>query len=260
MARYGYGAVTPMQFVGFLGNLSQGEWATLGMRPEERGATVFEEERVLPFFKRVLGDAIHAVVLAQGGANDATAAGPAWVLAQKRFGATLDLLALDDDPAIVQAARRVRAVLCDDATDIVRRSADAKVDFGRNQLAVAATEDVAPLVAKLGLRDRLEEVRRCTDDLDGAGRDDDGRASRSQRIKQASVACAAAFNWVHEGLQFASQRATSASARESIDALLAPLEQLLARRVVTADDEAEADGREGNDAGTSEPGALDPTG
>ncbi len=260
MARYGYGALTAVQFVGFLGHLSQGAWMSVGMRPEVTGETVFEEARVLPFFKRVLGDAIHAVVVAQGGANDATAAGPAWVLAERRFCAAVDLLVLDGDPAIVQAAKRVRDVLCDGATDVVRRSVDAKVDFGRNQLAVAATDDLAPLVAKLGLRDRLEDVRRCTDDLDDTRQDEDGRTSRSRRIVQATIACAAAFNWVHEGLQIASQRATSAVARESIDALIAPLEQLLARRAVTADDDAEADGGDGNDEGTPEPGALDPTG
>jgi hypothetical protein len=260
MARYGYGAVTPVQFVGFLGYLSQGAWATVGMRPEGTGDTVFEEVRVLPFFKRVLGDAIHAVVLAQGGANDATAAGPAWVLAERRFCAAVDLLVLDGDPAIMQAAKRVRDVLCDGATDVVRRSADAKVDFGRNQLAVAATDDIAPLVAKLGLRDRLDDVRKCTDDLDGARNDEDGRTSRSRRIVQATVACAAAFNWVHEGLQIASQRATNALERESIDALIAPLEQLLARRAVTANEDTEESGSEGGGEGTPEPGALDPTG
>jgi hypothetical protein len=61
---------------------------------------------------------------------------------------------------------------------------------------------VADLVERLGLRERVDEVRACTDDLAAAVGCVDALEwhPRSRRVERATSACAASFAWVHEAL------------------------------------------------------------
>lgn len=244
--------------VGFLSELSRGAWATMNTS-DPTPSVALGGAPVLVVMKVALTGSIHKVVVAQGAANDVETADPAWSQGVRRFSLAVELLTLDKDPDIARDARRVQKVLCDDGSRAVtRRSADEKVAFGRNLVAVAASPDVAVVVERLGLGDKTDDIRECTDDLDDAVRSTGGageRRPRSKRITRASSACAAVFNWVHEGLTLMIESARDPGQREELQGLLAPFENLLLQRASEAP-AAESDETE------SEPEAkpLAPTG
>lgn len=259
MARLGYGTFAPEQFVGFLNDLQQGAWADVPTITPGQGTVSLHATPTLVYFKHGLTRAIYAVVAALGAANDVESVAQAWSRAERRFIAAIELLALDDDPAVVRDTARVRELLGDGGgTAMVNRSADDKVDFGRRQLALAATPEAAALVAKLGLGDRLDAIRERTQDLAAAlGRDGTKkeRLPRSRRIERAVDACAVVFNQTHEVLSCELAHTTDAHARHTLEALRAPFELLLGRRPAEAIVTEEAD-----EESAEEPVALDPTG
>lgn len=258
MASRGYGEIASEHFVGFLSELSRGTWATFPVN-ETPPSLASGGGPVLVVFKTALTREINRVVAAQGAANDVETAGPAWSKAERRFVVAVELLTLDDDPEIARAAERVQTVLCEGGSRAMTlRSLDEKVAFGRNQLAVAATPATAALVERLGLGDKLDDIRERTDDLADAIRCTGGSAERrprSKRITRATATCAAVFNWVHEGLARMAETTHDPSEREALHVLIAPFEDLLARRTA----EAPAEETDANEE-ASEPKPLAPTG
>lgn len=226
-----------------------------------KGTASLHTTPTLVYFKHAATRAIYTVVAALGAANDVESVAQTWSRAERRFMTALDLLALDDDPAVVSDSVRVRELLGDGGgTGMVNRSADEKVDFGRHQIALAATPEVAALVAKLGLGDRLDAIRERTHDLAVAlGRDGTKkeRLPRSRRIERAVDACATVFNQTHEVLSCELAHTTEPAARHTLETLRAPFELLLGRRAAetsVTEDDAEGESVE------EDPVALDPTG
>lgn len=237
MARLGYGVIASEHFVGFLSELSRGAWAAIHTT-DPAPAVALGGAPVLVVMKAALTGSINKVVAAQGAANDVETADPAWSQCVRRFVLAVELLTIDDNPDIARDAARVQKVLCEGGSRAVtRRSADEKVAFGRNLVAVAADPGVAVVVERLGLGNKIDAIQERTDDLDDAVRGAGGagdRRPRSKRITRASSACAAAFNWVHEGLTLMIESARDPGQREELQGLLAPFESLLLQRASEA--------------------------
>lgn len=108
---------------------------------------------------------------------------------------------------------------------------DEEVDFGRKQVALAASEAVAADIALLKLEARIEQIEAATEKLaEAMGRGGGGRkGARSLRVREAIGACVVAFNSVHEDIAWFIERLAEGKERKQMQALLAPLEALLAR-------------------------------
>lgn len=243
MAGRGYKGLTEKNLVGFHTELAAGGWASVDIGDARKQTRGRGELPALAFFKLLVVEAIDGLVAAQGADNDVQRFDGPWDDAQRRLVLTVQLQCLDPDASVRADAEQVRAQLCPDGgTAMTALPADEEVDFARNQLALARSPQLAPLVKRLGLGDLLDEVERRTDDLARAiGRGAGGAAlPRSKRIERAHQNAVGAFNFAHTGLDRLADVAATAEEREHLAALLAPFNELLARRVVAEKADAPA--------------------
>jgi hypothetical protein len=254
---HGFGGLTPELFVGFRADLDQGAWK--GVAPLAKGEDSLDASAVT-YWKCLLIAGIDDLVVAQEAANDVSEYDTPWDQAERRFVFAVQLKTVDRDPSIARDALAVQAALCPGGgTGMTNLGYDQEVDYARNQLSIAARPVMAKRIKRLKLDDEIEDIRVCTENLARAlGRDgDDGsgaHVARSTRVRQATRACAAAFNHVYDALKLAHGRAGDTARRARIEGLLAPLERVLARRPSrdTSDDTA--------DATETDAKPLDPTG
>lgn len=236
MSRYGYQGLTVENFVGFHPTLTSGQWAEVDLTPHAKEP--LHMVPVLVFFKTLLVEAIDGLVAAQGAHNDVQRSDGPWDDAQRRFVLTVQLKAIDADPAVRADAEAVQAQLCPGGTTAMTSlPAEQEVDFARNQLALARAPKLAPTVARLGLGGLLAEIERCTHDLAqalGRGAAERGAMPRSKRIARAVQDAVGAFNLAHTGLDHLAGAASTPEERALLASMVAPFHELLARRVVAA--------------------------
>ncbi len=169
MAGYGYEGLSEQNFVGFHTELTSGPWAAVDIGAAQGKRSARHEMPVLGFFKLLVTESIDGLVSAQGADNDVKRCDGPWDDAERRLVLTLQLKALDGDPAVRADAELVQAQLCPGgSTSMTSLSADQEVDYARNQLKLARSPGLAPAVARLGIEAHLDDVARCTDDLAGA--------------------------------------------------------------------------------------------
>jgi len=234
---YGYEGLSEQNFVGFHTELTSGSWAAVDIGQGQVKRSARHEMPVLGFFKLLVVESIDGLVSAQGADNDVKRCDGPWDDAERRLVLTVQLKALDADPAVRTDAELVQAQLCPGgSTSMTSLSADEEVDFARNQLKLARSPALAPAVARLGIEAHLDDVARCTDDLASAlGRSSGAKpVARWQRVAQAKRACVSTFNLAHEGLSRLIATAKDPLDKVNLTEMLAPFERLVARRVAAA--------------------------
>lgn len=230
---HGFGGLTPELFVGFRADLDQGAWK--GVAPLAKGEDPLDAPAVT-YWKCLLIAGIDDLVVAQEAANDVSEYDTPWDQAERRFVFAVQLKTVDRDPSVARDALAVQAALCPGGgTGMTTLGYDQEVDYARNQLSIAARPAMAKRLKRLKLDDEIEDIRTCTENLAraiGRSGDEDSTAhvARSKRVRQATRACAAAFNHVYDALSLARGRAGDTTRRAHIEALVAPLERLLERR------------------------------
>jgi hypothetical protein len=152
---------------------------------------------------------------------------------QRLLKLDLERALLSLDPAVVKAAQTLKAALTlGDGSAQTMLTYDRKVTFGRQQVALCARADLAPLIQVLNLQPLLAEIQAATERLAVfAGRADQGSSlSASVRLRAARTQCALIFNAVHLTLQALQGVTTTPAARDHVASLLSPLQALLARK------------------------------
>jgi hypothetical protein len=258
---HGYGALNESPFISFGKDLTEGEWASI--EAGEWDARFLEDPLAVPLgvaSKIRLLWGIKNLISAKAAADNLPQADKTWDSKQKRVFGKLILSSEDDDPAVREAAERLKVTLLKGGgLAQTTLGADEEVDFGREQLNLAAQPDVAADVRLTGLGPLLEEVRVATEDLATAVGRGSGKQRKApgERLRLALVACRIDFNGVHDDLDAALKRLGPGQPRDRIAALLQPLEQMLDRarqKVTTASTTT-------TDAPTTEAGTSDtPTG
>ena len=236
MAAHGYGNVPDRGFIAFDRELNDGAWNDISLVGIEDAAkldiSVLLTTPLPAVWKLRLRWGI-ATVLASLGAPSLTKLDEIWDGAERRLFHHI-AIGVDSDNANVRAAAdRLRAqLLLGAGTAQTLLSYDDEVDFGRRQIAL--TREGAPLAAdakKVKLESVLADVEKATDALaDALGRTSgEKRKTPSKQLRDALGECAAAFNSVHEDLNWFVGKTAPGAERDRFHALLQPLTALLAR-------------------------------
>lgn len=255
-ARYGFGSLPPHVLAALMEGLDQGPWQSVRTtrfeHDDEKPAKLLEAPRFVQWKLQLrwpLGRLVAS--LAKGVTLDAF--DRPWDRAQQRLDGRIALAELDDDAEVVAAAGRVRkALLKGNGTAQTRLPYEQEVSFGRTQVRVAKHAPLADDVARLGLGDALDEVRKTTDALakalgvpEGAKR----APSPSERVRAAMVECAQALNDVMSSMDWHLAHLPEGDDRAQVAALRNTLALLL--------DQATNDNGAADDAADD---AAEPTG
>lgn len=236
MATYGYRNVPDRGFVAFESELDEGAWKAVDVKKtEEAGKKSAASLLTAPqpvIWKLRLRWGIAGVTSALGAVSVAEL-DSAWDAAQRRLFHRIAAGVDDKNRDVRRAADRLRAQLLSGiGTAQTTLDYNAEVDFGRQQLALA--QPPGPLSAdakKLKLDDVLRDVAATTQALaTGLGRGTGGkRHAPSRQLRDALADCTAAFNGVHDDLAWFLARTPPGTERDRLEALQAPLVELLAR-------------------------------
>ncbi len=182
-----------------------------------------------------------------------------WDSAQRALNLCLATAAEHKDPAVREAAGRLRGALLKGAgTEQTTLSYDEEVDYGRQQLLRAAKDPLAADAKKIpGLRDHLARIDEATEALAkaiGRGPGQKRAAAPSKRLREAMSACVTAFNAIHDEIAWTVEHTPPGKVRDHLEALHAPFLALLDRYPPPAKSSGEGGtppaGAKGGDAGT----------
>ncbi len=235
MAGLGYGNVNDRAFVAFADELEEGAWKDVVTKkyeePGKESAAALLAAPQPVVWKLRLRFGIGAVIAALG-APALASLDNAWDASQRRLFHRIATGMDDKDRAVRDAADRLAArLLLGTGTAQTQLDYDGEVDFGRNQIALTQSGALAADVKKVKLDDALADVKKATEDLaDGLGRSGGAkRKAPSKVLREAVAECAASFNAIHEQLGWFIRRTAKGAERDTLTALLAPLEALLSR-------------------------------
>jgi hypothetical protein len=236
MATFGYGNVPDRAFVAFNRELDEGAWNDIVTKkyddPAKESAAALLTAPPPIVWKLRLRFGIAAVIAALG-APSLAALDDAWDAAQRRLFHRIAAGVDDENRDVRDVADRLRLqLLAGTGTAQTQLDYDAEVDFGRQQIAL--TQENGPLAAdakKLKLADALADVKKTTEALaQGLGRSSgEKRRPPSKQLRDAVAECAAAFNGVHDEIEWFIRRTPKGADRDVLTALLSPLEALLSR-------------------------------
>lgn len=235
MAGLGYGSLADRAFVAFGNELEDGAWKDIvtkkyeGDAKESAAALLAAPQPVV--WKLRLRFGIGSIVQALGVPTIASLDAE-WDSAQRRLFHRIGAGAEAKDPAVrAAAARLAERLLSGSGTGQTQLDSDGEVDFGRNQIAITQSGPLAADVKKLKIEDALEDIKKATEDLAaGVGRSaGQKRKAPSKALREAVAECAGSFNAVHEQIGWFLNRTPKGTERDTLTALLAPLEALLAR-------------------------------
>jgi hypothetical protein len=238
MSLKGYSFVSNEGFLAYPKDLSSDPlWAAVAPDPRPQPEVIDPADQLarptLSAFKSFILCAVAQLeAVIKGSATSATDADETYDRRQRQLGLDLESALLSDDPAHVSAAQALKeALIMGDGGQQVHLSYQREVDFGRQQVALAARADLAPLITLLSLAPRIAAIHDATERLALViGRADQGPILAShKRIKLARTQCAATFNAVHLSLIALRNLSSTPTAHAHIDALLAPFIALLAR-------------------------------
>lgn len=236
MAAFGYGNVKDRAFVAFERELDDGAWKDIATNAYDAtakdNASVLLNAPLPVLWKMRLRLGIAAVIAALA-APPLTALDDAWDASERRLFHRIAVGIDDPNRAVRDAADRLfTGLLAGTGTGQTQLDYDAEVDFGRHQIAL--TQEGAPLATdakKMKLGDALGDIEKTTEALAkalGRGKGEK-RKSPSLQLRNAVAECAASFNAVHDALAWMMGRTPKGLDRDRLEALLLPLEALLAR-------------------------------
>lgn len=266
MARYGYGYVTDKGFASFARELSEGPWKEVSIKkhdsdadpPLVKGSLM---DAALPVVWKLRATwAIRGLLRAMGTAtaDDLVKLDAEWDSSQRALNLALLTEAEHKELEHRTAAERLRtALLMGGGTGQTQLSYEKEVDFGNAQHDLAGKAPLSADVKTAGVGAHLRRIREATEALAaGLGRaPGQTRAlSRARRIRDALAACSAAFNSIHEELEWVTEHTPPGTERQALEALHAPFLALLDRyppRAKTTSEEVE------EALGASEAGPVD---
>lgn len=236
MAGHGYSFVTDKGFNGFTRELDGGAWGAISIKPydtdDEAAKLPLADMPAAAVWKLRTLWGVRAVAKATG--IDALAEIDAeWDSAQRALHLAVGVAEEHKEPAVRAAAGRLRlSLLSGGGIAQTQLGFDQEVDFALNQLDLASRAPLADDVQTASVGEHLKRVQAATEVFAVAlGRDTGkGRApSRGRRIREALVACSAAFNGVHDEIEWAVEHTRDLAERARLEALLVPLKGLLER-------------------------------
>lgn len=263
MAGHGYSFVTDKGYNGFTRELSEGPWGAVSITKydadEEVAKLPLADTPAVVVWKLRALWGIRGVAKATG--VDALAELDAeWDSAQRALNLAVGVAEEHQDPATRAAAKRIRVSILDGGGIAqTQYGFDQEVDFALNQLDLAGRSPLADDVKTAGIGEHLQRVQVATEAFAialgrGTGK---GRApARARRIREALIACSAAFNGVHDAIAWAIEHTLELEEKARLEALLAPLHALLERYPAPAAPAAPAAGQtpaEGGASGGSTP-------
>src|SRR5262249_37285312 len=150
-----------------------------------------------------------------------------WDSAQRALHHFLNSAAEDKKTAVKEAASRLQvALLKDGGTGQTLLSYDQEVDFGGNQIRLAAADSFAADVKTVGAEDHLHRIKAATEALaQGLGRRPGQNRSpaRGRRVRDAVNNCVTDFNGVHDELDWAIAHTPAGEHRTTLENLRKPL-------------------------------------
>lgn len=235
MAALGYGSINDRAFVAFADELEEGAWRDIVTKKYEKEAKESASALLAApqpvVWKLRLRFGIGGIVEALGVPSLALL-DAGWDASQRRLFHRIATAVDDNDRAVRDAADRLAArLLLGTGTAQTQLDYHAEVDFGRNQIAITQAGPLAADVKKIKLEDALADVKKATEDLAGGlGRSaGEKRKAPSKALREAVAECAGCFNAIHEQIDWFARRTPKGPERDTLTALLAPLEALLER-------------------------------
>ena len=241
MGNWGYGFVSDKGFSAFAKDLSEGSWKDISIQvydvadhmPQQ---LIFEAPRPVvwklwaTWSIRSLDDAL-GYPAALAAERDVE-----WDSAQRALNLCLATAAEHKDPAVRDAAVRLRGVLLKGAgAEQTILGHQAEVDYGRQQVLRVAKEPLSADAALIpGLADHMTRIDAATEALGEAlGRSPGADAKRaiapSKRLREAMSACVTAFNSIHDEIEWTMLHTPPGAVRDQLVALHAPFLSLLER-------------------------------
>jgi hypothetical protein len=255
MAGYGYSYVTDKGFASFSRELEGGAWKDVSIKKHDAdGDPPLAKSSLLHAPLPVLWKlratwSIRGLARAMGSAtaDDLVRLDAEWDSSQRALNLALLTAGEHREPEHRAAAERLRStLLLGGGTAQTQLSYEKEVDFGYSQLDLA-DKALSADVKATGIKPHLERVREATDALaTGLGRVPGQRrtGTRARRIREALVACSAAFNAIHDQIEWTLEHSAPGKDRDELEALQAPLLALLDRyppRAKTSTEEVEVE-------------------
>lgn len=223
-------------FIAFGENIDQSAWEQVDAEAYISGAKPIKRDDPKDVTWKVrLMWAISAVVTSLGltSTQEVRRAEGEWDSAQQRLHLKTDFDALDRDPAIREAAQRVRAaLLLGDGLAQTNLPWAEEVEFGLTQLRLAGEPTLAPDITALKLQPLLDDIRATTAALAAAlniNPDKNRDAARSVQARRALSECRRAFRDVLEDLDWHVSVQPTPQDAADLERLRAPLVALHAR-------------------------------
>ena len=229
-----FGNVNPEGFLGFAEELEQTEWATIDITalegPKQTALVPLCDVPAAAGWKLALKWSINAAGDARDGAGSAKDLDRAWDGKQKQLSALITAAANDTDPLKSAAAGRLHKLLLRGAgIQQTKLAYQQEVDFGKQQILAAASNEAAADIALLGLGPVIAEIGAATQKLATAIGHGEGSDRPSERFRAAIAECAAVFASVSSRILWVATNGQPGDDRQRATRLLAPLEALIAR-------------------------------
>jgi len=250
MASYGYSRVTDKGYLGFHTDLSEGAWGAIPLDPQLTAQQIVDKPLIkLPAdlrWKLRATWTIQDLAAAAGSSLETVVdADRKWDSAERKLHLQSAFRLESDDPAIRAAAERVRnALLIGNGTEQTGWAHEREIDFGRSQVLLASADPLKSDIQLLDLGSIINEIATATEALAvarGRGHQAGTPLAPSIRIRKATAACSAAFNAIHEDLDWTIAHQAPGAEQDRLKALRAPLLALLARYPALAPAEAPTD-------------------
>lgn len=225
--QYGYGYLTKEDLIAFRGKLSEGAWQSIDV------TSYLHPNRIIPdsvsdfyiLFKLLVLYALENLIdVISGTSVVLLELDQAWDGLQRILHTRLLLFELDGTEEEREAAIKLRPLLLyQGGLGHTQFELKDEATFGKAQVALARSADLAPLIALLGLEELIDRIEKKSLELEGALKPGE---SRSSRIRSAISQCVFTLNGVHSILENMERQATPGAFQEKLAALRAPFEEL----------------------------------
>ncbi|WP_437596202.1 hypothetical protein WMF28_26845 [Sorangium sp. So ce590] len=261
MARYGYSFVPDRGFSAFSRDLDEGAWKDVSIKKydtlDRMPPQLVEAPRPVAWKLRATWCiAVVDEALGIGSASELAALDAEWDAAQRALHHFVASAEEGEDPAVREAATRIRSVMLKgNGTEQTRLGYDAEVDFGRFQ-AAAARKSMEADIKKIGAGAHLKRIEKATEALAkgiGRGGGEKRPGTRAKRLRAATSGCVTAFNAIHDEITWLLAHSAPGKQRQQLEALHAPFLALLERYPPSARSAAMDDGEGEEEVVTEEP-------
>ncbi len=230
MSQLSFAYVPQSGFAAFHSTMTSSVWSLIDSSAYADPSKPLWDAPPLVMAKTRIQRTIHRLLVAMAGAGGAKGCDRAWDGCQKQLNGLLGVYAASNEMAKRDAAKRLQNTLllgAGVAQTLLRYQEE--VDFGRKQVAMAATGQGAADVALLGLGPMMNEIALATEALASVIGHGETVAPPHARRAKAVAACMLTFDAVAESLEWMIEYGGSGPDRDVAMALHASLTDLAAR-------------------------------